>query len=52
MLFRREWTVWALVGVGVLVGAGSAWAADDKGSADSAQVVPDELCCTAGTNTL
>lgn len=50
MLFRRECTVWALVGVGVLLGASSAQAYDENGSADgTAAAMPDE-CHDAGVS--
>src|SRR5215831_9841782 len=47
-MFRSKWTLWTLVGVGVLVGAGSAWADDGNGTADTA-AMPDE-CHDAGVS--
>src|SRR5436190_13737426 len=43
---RSKWTLWTLVGV--LVGAGSAWADDEKGTADST-AMPEE-CEDAGVS--
>jgi len=49
-MFRRKWTLWTLVGVGVLVGAGSAWADDEKATAASTDAAMPDECHDAGVS--
>src|SRR5215468_3700254 len=47
-MFRRKWTLWTLVGVGVLLGAGPARAENEKGTPDGTEAAMPDECQDAG----
>src|SRR6516164_1683197 len=47
-MFRRNWTLWTLVGIGVLLGAAPVRAENEKGTPDSTEAAMPDECQDAG----